>query len=363
MDTTENRQAVLCALPDPLLAWFGENARVLPWRSDPTPYHVWVSEIMLQQTRVEAVKPYYARFTASLPDVPALASCPEDLLLKLWEGLGYYSRVRNMQKAARMVMEQYDGCLPASRDELLKLPGIGAYTAGAVASIAFGLKAAAVDGNVLRVMSRLLDDESDITLPAVKKRAEELLLGVMPEDAPGLFNQAMMEIGALICLPRGVPKCGECPLRHICLGRRAGRQEMLPVKKAKAPRKVQERTIVLLFDADGRAALRRRPEEGLLAGLYEFPGYDGHLDEKALRRRLIKEGIDPVSITRLPDASHIFTHIEWKMRGFLVKAGAGSAMPEDLLFAAPREIFSLYSVPSAFAAYKKTLEEINRTEK
>ena len=205
-------------IAQPLLHWFWANHRVLPFRSDPTPYHVWVSEIMLQQTRVAAAVPYYERFVQELPDIPALAACEEERLLKLWEGLGYYSRVRNLQKAARIVCEQYGGQLPGDLAALKKLPGIGDYTAGAIASIGFGVPAPAVDGNVLRVFARLYNDEGDIMQPAVKASTTQKVMAQQPAEAPGDFNQALMELGALVCTP-GQPDCAACPLQALCLGR------------------------------------------------------------------------------------------------------------------------------------------------
>ena len=350
----------------PLMQWFDKNARDLPWRRDPSPYNVWVSEIMLQQTRVDAVIPYFERFIAALPGVEALAECPEDLLMKLWEGLGYYSRVRNMQKAARIVKERFGGELPSGKEELLALPGIGEYTAGAVSSIAYGRREAAVDGNVLRVMSRLQADREDISSQSVKSRVREQLLAIIPEDAPGTFNQAMMELGALICLPNGRPACGICPLAHCCRARQEGCEEELPVKKPKAGRKKEERTILLLVSGDGKIALRKRPPRGLLAGLYEFPGLEGHPGPQQIRRRLLGEGLDPESFERLADSSHIFTHIEWQMHGWLVRLRNDSgkeSLPDGLVFETPRRALDQYSLPSAFAAYKTALQVLTKTER
>ena len=211
-----------------LLDWFYKNHRILPFRTDPSPYHVWLSEIMLQQTRVSAALPYYERFLAALPDIPALAACEEEKLHKLWEGLGYYSRVRNLQKAARIVCEQYGGQLPADYDALRALPGIGDYTAGAVASISFGIPVPAVDGNVLRVFSRLYNDPAAVTEPAVKKAFTARVMEHQPPDAPGDYNQALMELGALVCVPNGAPLCEKCPLARLCAARAAGTALELP---------------------------------------------------------------------------------------------------------------------------------------
>ena len=255
---------------EPLLTWYLKNARSLPWREEPTPYRVWVSEIMLQQTRVEAVKPYFQRFITKLPDVAALADCPEDTLLKLWEGLGYYNRVRNMQKAARTVVEEYGGILPADYRALLSLTGIGSYTAGAIASIAYGIPVPAVDGNVLRVLTRLSGDASDIMKQTVKTALEEELLDFMPKDRAGAFNQALMELGATVCVPNGAPLCGECPWGGVCKACADGSWAYLPVKTRARERRIEERTVFVIRTGD-RVVLNRRPKKGLLAGLYEFP--------------------------------------------------------------------------------------------
>ena len=226
-----------------LIDWYRQNRRDLPWRQSRDPYRVLVSEIMLQQTRAETVKPYFHRFLATLPTVEALAGADEPTLLKLWEGLGYYSRVRNLQKAARAVMEHHGGVIPADFDALLKLPGVGRYTAGAVASIAFGIPVPAVDGNVLRVLARLTGDDTDILSPAAKKTAETTLAPLVPSDAAGDFTQSLIELGALVCTP-GEPRCGDCPLHLLCTAHREGRERDLPVRLAKTKRRVEERTVL-----------------------------------------------------------------------------------------------------------------------
>ena len=337
-------------LPIPLLSWYQENARVLPWRSDPTPYHVWVSEIMLQQTRVAAVLDYYARFMAALPDVAALAAVEDDVLMKLWQGLGYYSRARNLKKAAGLVMERHGGALPAGYEALRALPGIGEYTAGAIASIAFGLPVPAVDGNVLRVVSRIAADQRDITLPATKKRMAAALREIIPTAAPGAFNQAMMELGAMVCLPNGAPLCGKCPAAPFCAALAQGCIDTLPVKPPKTARRVEERTVYLIFRA-GRVALRRRPDKGLLSGLWEYPnvlsGESGALEEW---------GIAPASLEWGGEGKHIFTHIEWRMTGRVVRA-ASSALPQGWVWADREELGRSYAVPSAFRPFETLVEE------
>lgn len=238
-------------LPIPLLLWYRENARVLPWRSDPTPYRVWISEIMLQQTRVAAVLDYYRRFLEAVPTVADLAALPEDALMKLWQGLGYYSRARNLQKAARQIVENFGGVFPNTYDEIRSLAGVGDYTAGAVASIAFGLPVPAVDGNVLRVVTRITGDTGDITTPAVKRRITEALRQIIPTEAPGQFNQAMMELGATVCLPNGAPLCDRCPGAEFCRARLEDRIEQLPVKAPKKARRVEQRRVYLIFSDRG----------------------------------------------------------------------------------------------------------------
>ncbi len=250
-----------------LLDWFYTNRRILPFREDPTPYHVWLSEIMLQQTRVSAALPYYERFLAALPDIPALAGCEEEKLHKLWEGLGYYSRVRNLQKAAKIVCAQYGGQLPADYNALLALPGIGEYTAGAIASISFGLPVPAVDGNVLRVFARLYNDPRLVTDPQVKREFTARVMEHQPPAKAGDYNQALMELGALVCLPNGAPKCEVCPLAAQCKGRAAGRAEQLPVKTAKPEKTLVPVTAALITGPQGvllQRVLRhsRRPGAG-----------------------------------------------------------------------------------------------------
>ena len=330
--------------------WYAASRRVLPWREDPTPYHTWIAEIMLQQTRIEAVIPYYQRFLESLPDIPSLAAVSEDRLLKLWEGLGYYSRARNLKKAAMLLTEKYGGELPASAEELRKLPGIGDYTAGSIASISFGLPEPAVDGNVLRVLSRLLACPDDIAKTAVRRRAAELLREAYPTGREaGVLTEGIMELGETVCLPNAVPRCGVCPLRTICLAHLAGEELSYPVKSAPGKRRVEEKTVFLLRCGD-RFALRRRPEQGLLAGLWEFPNAEGHLDEQEALRQIGGWGLRAESLSFCGEARHIFTHVEWQMTGYLAvctEAGAG------FQWCSAEEIESLYSLPTAFRFYKE----------
>lgn len=332
---------------EPLLTWYRHSARILPWRESPEPYRVWVSEVMLQQTRVEAVKPYFERFLSQLPTVEALAAAPEAQILKLWEGLGYYNRVRNLQKGAREVINRFSGIIPASYSDLLTLPGVGSYTAGAIASIAFGIPVPAVDGNVLRVTARVCNYTGNVLNPKVKREIETALSSIMPKDRAGDFNQALMELGAVVCVPNGAPHCGNCPLESLCRARQLGIQETLPVKSAKKDRKSEHRTVFLLT-CDGKLALRRRPEHGLLAGLWELPAQAGILDECAVQDVLRDWGIVPFSLTRLQDARHIFTHLEWHMAAWAVETSEESP---DFLWATQEELSKDYTLPSAFKAY------------
>ena len=345
---------------EPLLAWYDRGRRILPWREEPTPYHVWLSEIMLQQTRVEAVKPYYDRFLQALPDVESLAHVEEERLLKLWEGLGYYNRARNLKKAAQTIMEEYDGRMPEEYEALLALSGIGSYTAGAIASIAFGKACPAVDGNVLRILSRLRADGRDILDAKVKKAVEAELICVMPKDRPGDFNQALMELGATVCIPNGAPKCGICPWEAFCRARQEGRTAEFPKKAKKKPRSIEERTILVIQDAE-RIALCKRPNRGLLAGMYEFPSLEGHCKERQVASYLKELGLSPIRIRELPPAKHIFTHKEWHMIGYLVRvdelAGMETGeMAQPFVFVEPEETRTAYPIPSAFAAYAGQVE-------
>ena len=331
-------------LPIPLLQWYRENARVLPWRSDPTPYHVWVSEIMLQQTRVAAVLDYYRRFLSALPTVADLAACPEDELMKLWQGLGYYSRARNLQRAARQIMDEHGGVFPSTYPDIRALAGVGDYTAGAISSIAFGLAEPAVDGNVLRVVSRITGDSRDITRPETRRAVAQALRAVMPREAPGDFNQALMELGATVCLPNGAPLCERCPAAGFCAARREGRIAELPVKAAKRPRRVEERTVYLIFH-DGRVALRRRPEKGLLAGLWEYP------NEPAPWPCPVAGEAEFAAAGK-----HIFTHIEWHMNAYVVTA-EGDELPDGWVWADWAALREVYAVPSAFQSFSHIVEE------
>ena len=346
-------------IAEPLLKWYDKNKRILPWRDKDNAYYTWVSEIMLQQTRVEAVKPYFQRFIQELPDVAALAAAPEERIIKLWEGLGYYSRVRNMQKAAVQVMEEYGGRIPEDFETLLSLKGIGRYTAGAIASIAYGKKVPAVDGNVLRVYARLTENRGDIMKQSVRKSVENDLTEQMFEDRPGDFNQAMMEIGACVCIPNGAPHCEKCPLQQICLAYADGTQLQYPNKAKAKERTVEEKTILIIRDAE-LAALHKRPAKGLLAGMYEFPSMKGYHTAEEVKEYLAENGLQVLRIQPLEDAKHIFSHREWHMKGYLIRVDELAPKREgpdsaDWIYIEPSETREKYPIPSAFAVYAKGL--------
>ena len=352
---TEQDRELIARVIRPLCTWFGENMRDLPWRRTKDPYCIWVSEIMLQQTRVEAVKPYYSRFSSKLPDICSLALCPEDELLKLWEGLGYYSRVRNMQKAACEIMQQYGGAFPQDEEILRKLPGIGPYTAGAIASIAFGRPVPAVDGNVLRVISRLTESDDDILLDSTKKRITDLLDAVIREADPGVLNQALMELGALICLPGEGRRCGICPLQELCLSSQHGTADRIPVRNVKTKRRTARRTILVIGDGI-RGALKKRPPKGLLAGLYELPGLEGERTKEEVLSYIRSLQLEPVRIERLPDAKHVFSHVTWIMTGYMVLVEELRENGESgLIVFETADEKTGYPIPSAFEAYTKYL--------
>lgn len=360
--TEENSRKVLEKLPAPLLRWFRVHARDLPWRRTKDPYRIWVSEIMLQQTRVAAVLGYYDRFLSAFPSVEVLAAAPEERLFKLWEGLGYYSRARNLQKTARILTERYGGKFPRTYRELLALPGIGDYTASAIVSAAFGVREPAVDGNVLRAVARLTDCHRDIMNSKVRRAVRAAVGIVMPQTTEDIriFNQATMELGAVVCVPNGPPKCRECPAREFCLGRLRGSAASLPVRAPKKARRVEEKTVYVLQRDDGRVALRRRPDSGLLAGLWEFPNVSGNLEGAQAQKPLEAWGLTPRTWYKKLTAKHLFTHVEWHMIGYSLRvSGAG---PDEFLWA-DKAVLDKYAIPSAFAKYnfeaRTLMAEIN----
>lgn len=341
----------LYEMREPLVQWYRENKRDLPWRENPEAYRVWISEIMLQQTRVEAVKGYYDRFLKTLPDVQSLAEAEEDQLLKLWEGLGYYNRVWNMQKAARQIMVDYHGVFPSDYEEIRSLTGIGSYTAGAISSFAFGKPEPAVDGNVLRVLTRILADHSDIMKQSTKTKMEKALRKVIPEGSPSDFNQGLIELGAIVCVPNGEPKCQECPVSHLCRAREEGRISEFPVKKKAKARRIEDKTI-LVFRDDEEIAIGKRDKKGLLAGLYELPNVPGHLSRKEVENYCKEIGLLPIRIKKLPAAKHIFSHVEWHMIGYDIRVDElEKTNKKEFLFIHPGEIEKTYPIPAAFEMY------------
>ena len=337
---------ILKELPGVLLPWYRENRRELPWRADREPYHVWLSEIMLQQTRVEAVKGYYARFLAALPTVEALAACDDEALHKLWEGLGYYSRVRNLKKAAKVIMDTHEGRFPENYDAVRALPGIGDYTAGAICSICYDLPTPAVDGNVLRLVSRLQNDPTPIDLPARKKEVQTQLAEIYPAEA-GDFTQALMELGATLCGPNRRPDCESCPCRSFCLGYRKGTADTLPVKSPKKAKRQEDLTVFLLR-CGNCYALEKRPDRGLLAGLWQFPNMPGTLDAAGAIAWASEQGLQPTDIRRIAEKKHIFTHIQWNMTGIYLEV---SEKPELFRWFTEKEIENAAALPTAFRQF------------
>lgn len=347
------KRNILEQLPSALLPWYDENKRDLPWREDREPYHIWLSEIMLQQTRVEAVKGYYRRFLEALPNVAALSKADDDALHKLWEGLGYYSRVRNLKKAAQVIMDRFGGVFPGEYEEVVSLPGIGEYTAGAICSIAFGKPTPAVDGNVLRVISRLTEDKTPVDSPKLKREVRDALAEIYPDRA-GDFTQAMMELGATLCGPNWKPRCEDCPCKAFCLGHLNGTAEQLPVKSPKKARRIEERTVFIL-SCDGQYAIEKRENKGLLAGLWQFPNVPGKLETTESIKAVEQMGLVPKEIYRQVERKHIFTHIEWQMCGIYleVKEPAG-----DFAWFSAQAINEQAALPTAFRQFWEEIQDV-----
>lgn len=333
-------------LPGALLPWYRNHRRDLPWRKNRDPYRVWLSEIMLQQTRVEAVKGYYTRFLECLPTVEHLACCDDDTLHKLWEGLGYYSRVRNLKKAAIRIVREHGGVFPEEYNAIRALPGIGDYTAGAICSICFDQPTPAVDGNVLRVVSRICEDPTPIDLPAQKKAVRDALAAVYPKEA-GAFTQALMELGATVCGPNRKPLCQECPCREFCGSALHKTSENYPVKLPKREKKAEDRTVFIL-SCGGKFALRKRPDTGLLAGLWEFPNATGHLDIPQVLQHLETLGLRVKDLRAQLDRNHIFTHIRWEMRGYYLEVSDEAG---DFVWMTPEQIDTQAALPTAFRQF------------
>ena len=329
---------------EPLLIWYQINKRELPWRKDKEPYHVWISEIMLQQTRIEAVKSYYTRFMRELPTIEKLASVNEEKLLKLWEGLGYYSRARNLNKAAKMIMEKYDGKMPTTYEQLLHLPGVGEYTAGAIASICYNEKVTAVDGNVLRVISRVIGSKEDVLLLETKRKIEQKLRDIMPTQS-GDFNEALMELGECICFPNGAPTCDKCPMNKMCIAYQKNLIEDIPVRIKKLKRKNETKTVLVMITSEEKIAIEKRINQGLLSGLYQLPNAEGDLNENEIKELLKDWGLSVKRISYLKKTKHIFTHVDWEMDCYLVEVESENG---KFMWVTKEELVKKYPLPTAF---------------
>lgn len=334
-------------MKEPLLRWYNKSHRELPWRNTSDPYKIWISEIMLQQTRVEAVKGYYERFLNEIPDIATLAEIEEERLLKLWEGLGYYNRARNLQKAARQIMEKHDGVFPCEINEVLALPGIGEYTAGAICSICFGQPTPAVDGNVLRVVMRLLDCYDNIDLLRTKHNIRDWLCPLYGKGDCGMLTQALMELGAVICVPNGAPDCTHCPLACLCLGRERNTYSQLPVKQAKKPRAVEEKTVFVLHEGT-RYGIQKRPAGGLLANMWEFYHVPGLLSEQEAVDYISGQGFEPVMLEKMIPYTHVFSHVEWRMRAYFISC---QNQNQNLIWVEREDMEKQYALPTAYKTF------------
>lgn len=347
-------EQVLIAMFEALIPWYEAHKRELPWRQDREPYHVWLSEIMLQQTRVEAVKEYYRRFVTALPTIPDLAEAPEEQILKLWEGLGYYNRVRNLQKAAQTICAEYTGVFPSEYAQIRSLSGIGDYTAGAIASICFDAPTPAVDGNVLRVYSRLLADDANIDLQTTKKRITGKLQETYPRENPGIATQALMELGATVCVPNGAPRCDVCPVAEICQARKQDTWRNLPVRSEKKKRKIVDKTVFILLTED-TVALHKRSASGLLAGMWEFPNVDVKLDKQEAVTQASEWQVEPVDLLMQTSYTHIFSHVEWHMTAYYIRCRKTN---KKWKWVTKESLDETYALPSAFRPFREQIENL-----
>ncbi len=349
----QNIQNQIARLPDVLLPWYEKSARSLPWRETKEPYPVWLSEIMLQQTRVEAVKKYYERFLNALPTIEDLAKVEDEQLFKLWEGLGYYTRARNLKKAAIAITETFGGVFPKTYAEILSLPGVGEYTAGAIASICFGLPTPAVDGNVLRVVTRIAALSAPIHQSAVKKEICEALAACYPPGRCGDFTQSLMELGATVCMPNGAPNCRACPANAFCKAYLGGTQSSFPVRPEKAVRKKENRTVFVL-QCGNKIAVNKRVGKGLLAGMWEFPNVLGILNKEKAVSVLEKWGITPSDILQSVKRNHVFTHIEWNMLCYYFTVQNTN---ESFFWVPQNQLHSEIALPTAFRKFCEYIQE------
>ncbi len=347
-------EQVLIAMFEALIPWYEAHKRELPWRQDKEPYHVWLSEIMLQQTRVEAVKEYYRRFLTALPTIVDLAEAPEEQILKLWEGLGYYNRVRNLQKAAQTICADYAGVFPSEYAQIRSLSGIGDYTAGAIASICFAAPTPAVDGNVLRVYSRLLADDANIDLQTTKKRITRKLQETYPRKNPGIATQALMELGATVCVPNGAPRCDVCPVAEICQARKQDTWRNLPVRSEKKKRKIVDKTVFILLTED-TVALHKRSASGLLAGMWEFPNVDAKLDKQEAVTQVTGWQTEPVDLLMQTSYTHIFSHVEWHMTAYYIRCRRTN---KKWKWVTKESLDETYALPSAFRPFREQIENL-----
>lgn len=345
----ENREK-LKKIVKPLVKWFQENARELPWREGKDPYKIWLSEIMLQQTKIEVVKNYYLRFIEEIPNIQDLASVEEEKLLKLWEGLGYYNRVRNLKKAAIVVKENYQGKMPKTYQELITLPGIGEYTAGAIASIAYNEKIVAVDGNVLRVISRVIGSKQDVLLPNTKKEITQILKEIMPEQS-GNFNEGLMELGERICIPNGQPLCEKCPIYRYCIAYEQELTLKIPVREKKIKKRKEQKTVLVLL-AKNKIAIQKRGEKGLLAKMYQFPNMEGIKSKKEVKEILKQCKLEPIEIEEIGKYKHIFSHIEWDMIGYRIQVKEEN---KQYIWVEKEEELNKYPIPMAFEKFRREI--------
>ena len=331
-------------IKQPLLRWYEKEHRVLPWRMTKSPYYIWISEIMLQQTRVEAVKGYYERFLNDIPDIETLANISEEHLLKLWEGLGYYNRARNLQKAAKLIVEKHEGIFPSVYQEVLNLPGVGEYTAGAICSICYELPTPAVDGNVLRVMTRVTECEHNIDDVKTKKLAKLELDALYQTGDCSKLTQALMELGATVCVPNGAPKCQVCPLAVFCKANKNQSYNQYPIRKEKKKRKIQKKTVFVLKDGN-YYGIRKRSNSGLLAGMWEFLNLDIHMDKQEY---ISQQGYEPIDIEKEIPYTHVFTHIEWNMTAYYISCHNRCS---ELTWVHKDEFESRFALPTAFKIF------------